>query len=71
MSEYRSLKIETQVESVIIHNIIEYAIGFYFVFVKTENETLAFDRDDIKKIFRLRNGEWSFFQLKKVPDYKN
>ena len=71
MAEYRSLKIETQNESVIIHGIIEYAIGFYFVFVKTENETLAFDRDDIKKIFRLKNGEWSFFRLKKVPDYKN
>jgi len=60
----RSLKLETSSGVMELTDIVEYAFGFKFSFVRTKNNTLAIDRSTIYNSYRKYKDHWVKVNMK-------
>ena len=60
----RSLKLETIGGTVELADIVEYAFGFKFLFVKTKTDILAIDRSTINEACRKYKDRWIKVNMK-------
>ena len=60
----RTLKLETVTGVVELTDIIEYAFGFKYLFVRTKTQTLSLDRAVIKSAYRKYKDKWIFINMK-------
>lgn len=60
----RALKLETSNGVVELADIIEYAFGFKYLFVRTRTDTLSLDRAVIKAAYRRYKDKWITINMK-------
>lgn len=60
----RVLKLETIAGVVELNDIIEYAFGFKYLFVRVENNTLSIDRSTIQNAYRKYKDKWIKINMK-------
>jgi len=60
----RSLKLETSSGNMEFADIIEYAFGFKYLFVKTKSTTLSIDRSTIREAYRKYKDRWIKVNMK-------
>lgn len=61
----RSLKLELLNDINEIKDIIEYAFGFDYLFIRTENDVISIDRASIKNAYRKYKDRWVKINIKK------
>lgn len=57
-SRFRKIRFETYSGVHEYDNVLEYAIGRKYLFIRTEKETLSFGLGHIIRVFREYNGQW-------------
>ena len=60
----RSLKLEISSGNMEFSDIIEYAFGFKYLFVKTKSTTLSIDRSTIQEAYRKYKDRWIKVNMK-------
>lgn len=60
----RALKLETITGIVELTDIIEYAFGFKYLFVRVKNNTLSIDRSTIRAAYRKYKDKWVKINMK-------
>lgn len=67
----RSLKLETSTGNMEFTDIIEYAFGFKYLFVKTKTSTLSIDRSTIRDAYRKYKDRWIKVNMKNPKKKRN